>query len=194
MDRILREKLEGKSDSNHSIKDVEVKAVEGAGKGYLKNIDDFVNGIKKFEDVLDDYAHFYQETVDLNKKWSWNEDIIGGGNLTVGQKKLIKERAIEKSLIPEIKVTKVNGMKYGFADFKGAGVVQETVSLPKEFWLLKDKEQFEWLDKQIGGHREGMTWHHTELPGQMELVPYGIHNITPHNGGRTTGMWADAPR
>lgn len=68
------------------------------------------------------------------------------------------------------------------------------MSLPKEFWLLKDKEQFEWLDIQIGGHREGMTWHHTEVPGQMELVPYGIHNITPHNGGRTTGMWANAPR
>jgi len=31
MDRILREKMEGKSESNHSIKDVEVKAVEGTG-------------------------------------------------------------------------------------------------------------------------------------------------------------------
>jgi FlaG/FlaF family flagellin (archaellin) len=31
MDRILKEKMEGKSDSNHSIKDVEVKAVEGTG-------------------------------------------------------------------------------------------------------------------------------------------------------------------
>ncbi|WP_062052580.1 HNH endonuclease [Bacillus sp. JCM 19034] len=29
---------------------------------------------------------------------------------------------------------------------------------------------------------------------KMELVPFGIHNITPHNGGRTKGMWADAPR
>ncbi|MEL4028558.1 HNH endonuclease [Caldifermentibacillus hisashii] len=28
----------------------------------------------------------------------------------------------------------------------------------------------------------------------MELVPFGIHNITIHNGGRSTGMWADAPR
>ncbi|WP_369696056.1 HNH endonuclease [Shouchella clausii] len=28
----------------------------------------------------------------------------------------------------------------------------------------------------------------------VELVPFGIHNITPHNGGRTKGMWADAPR
>ncbi|WP_317954619.1 HNH endonuclease [Paenibacillus chitinolyticus] len=28
----------------------------------------------------------------------------------------------------------------------------------------------------------------------MQLVPYGIHNITTHNGGRSTGMWADARR
>ncbi|WP_412676176.1 HNH endonuclease [Bacillus paramycoides] len=27
----------------------------------------------------------------------------------------------------------------------------------------------------------------------MELVPFGIHNITKHNGERTKGMWSDAP-
>ena len=36
--------------------------------------------------------------------------------------------------------------------------------------------------------------YHTEIPGKMQLVPTGIHNITTHNGGRTAGMWADAPR
>ncbi|WP_410981543.1 HNH endonuclease [Bacillus pacificus] len=25
----------------------------------------------------------------------------------------------------------------------------------------------------------------------MQLVPYGIHGITVHNGGRTKGMWQD---
>jgi hypothetical protein len=39
-----------------------------------------------------------------------------------------------------------------------------------------------------------MTWHHSEIPGQMELVPFGQHNISPHIGGRSPGMWADAPR
>lgn len=39
-----------------------------------------------------------------------------------------------------------------------------------------------------------MTWHHTEVPGKMELAPFGIHNIIIHNGGGSTGMWADAPR
>ncbi|WP_354090553.1 hypothetical protein [Clostridium gasigenes] len=28
----------------------------------------------------------------------------------------------------------------------------------------------------------------------MQLVQIGIHNITTRNGGRTTGMWPDAPR
>ena len=96
--------------------------------------------------------------------------------------------------IPEIKVTKVDGMRYGFADFAGAGVVEETVQQPGGFWKLTDKEQLKWLDEQIGGTRKGMTWYHTEITGKMELVPFGIHNITPHNGGRTAGMWADAPR
>ncbi|MEC0667403.1 HNH endonuclease [Priestia flexa] len=77
---------------------------------------------------------------------------------------------------------------------KGAGLVVETKDLPESLWLKSDEAQFEWLDNVIGGRPEGMTWHHTEVPGKMELVPFGIHNITIHNGGRSTGMWADAPR
>lgn len=38
------------------------------------------------------------------------------------------------------------------------------------------------------------NWHHNEESGLMQLVPFGIHNITKHNGGRTKGHWADAPR
>ena len=34
------------------------------------------------------------------------------------------------------------------------------------------------LDEQIGGTVDGYTWHHTEIPGKMQLVPTGIHNIT----------------
>lgn len=85
-------------------------------------------------------------------------------------------------------------MRYGFADFRSAGLVEETVNLPEELWLKTDSEQFNWLNQQIGGAREGMTWHHTEIPGQMELVRFGVYNITLHNGGRTTDMWAYAPR
>ncbi|WP_246141266.1 HNH endonuclease [Bacillus marasmi] len=167
---------------------------KGVSETNLRNIDDFINGNKKFDEVIEDYAKVYKEHVDLNKPWSWDDTIPGGDCLSSAQKRKIKEMAIEKGHISEIKVTKVEGMRYGFADFASAGVVEETVQLPEKFWKLSDKEQFKWLDEQIGGTRKGMTWHHTEVPGRIELVPFGIHNITPHNGGRTKGMWADAPR
>ena len=54
--------------------------------------------------------------------------------------------------------------------------------------------QFRWLNEKIGRSIKGYTWHHTEILGKMQLVPTGIHNITTHNGGRTAGMWAGAPR
>ena len=57
---------------------------------------------------------------------------IISNNLTAKQKKIIKETAVSSGYIPDIKVTKVDGLKYGYADFKGAGVVKETVELPKE--------------------------------------------------------------
>jgi len=167
---------------------------KGVSETNLRNIDDFINGNKKFDEVIEDYAKVYKEHVDLNKPWSWDDTIPGGDSLSSAQKRKIKEIAVEKGHIPEIKVTKADGMRYGFADFASAGVVEETVQLPERLWKLSDKEQFKWLDEQIGGTRKGMTWHHTEVPGKMELVPFGIHNITPHNGGRTKGMWADAPR
>ncbi|MBD8032197.1 MULTISPECIES: T7SS effector LXG polymorphic toxin [Solibacillus] len=167
---------------------------KGVSETNLRNIDDFINGNKKFDEIIEDYAKVYKEHVDLNKPWSWDDTIPGGDSLSSAQKRKIKEMAIAKAHIPEIKITKADGMRYGFADFASAGVVEETVQLPDRFWKLSDKEQFKWLDEQIGGTRKGMTWHHTEVPGKMELVPFGIHNITPHNGGRTKGMWADAPR
>lgn len=51
--------------------------------------------------------------------------------------------------------------------------------------------QFAWLNEQIGGEVKGYTWHHSERAGIMQLIPFGIHNITTHNGGRSPGMWAD---
>lgn len=160
----------------------------------IKNIDEFIRGNKSFDDVLDDYAKLYADNVNSNLDWSWNKSIPNGQNLSVKQKRLIKQRAVENKYIPDIKITKVEGMRYGFADFETAGVVKETKYLPEEMWKMSDAEQFKWLDEQIGGTVDGYTWHHTEIPGKMQLVPTGIHNITTHNGGRTAGMWADAPR
>lgn len=157
-------------------------------------IDDFIAGKAPFDSVLDDYEHMYSECVNSNKPWSWPDSIPGQELLTKKQKSQIKQRAIDNGLIPNVKVTKVEGMRYGFADFESAGVVKETVQLPEEMWKMSDAIQFEWLNSQIGDQVPGYTWHHTEVPGKMQLVPTGIHSITTHNGGRSLGMWADAPR
>ena len=171
---------------------------ESGSKGGLdtsiKNIDEFIGGNKSFDDVLDDYAKVYADKINSNQAWSWDDTIPGGENLTKKQRSIIKQQAIDAGLITDIKVTKVEGMRYGFADFESAGVVKETQYLLENMWKMSDAEQFKWLDEQIGGTVDGYTWHHTEIPGKMQLVPTGIHNITTHNGGRTAGMWADAPR
>ena len=172
--------------------------LESGRKGGLdtskKNIDEFIGGNKSFDDVLDDYAKVYADKINSNQAWSWDDTIPGGENLTKKQRSIIKQQAIDAGLITDIKVTKVEGMRYGFADFESAGVVKETQYLPENMWKMSNAEQFKWLDEQIGGTVDGYTWHHTEIPGKMQLVPTGIHNITTHNGGRTAGMWADAPR
>ena len=168
--------------------------IEGGLDTSIKNIDEFIGGNKSFDDVLDDYAKVYADKINSNQAWSWDDTIPGGENLTKKQRSIIKQQAIDTGLITDIKVTKVEGMRYGFADFESAGVVKETQYLPENMWKMSDAEQFKWLDEQIGGTVDGYTWHHTEIPGKMQLVPTGIHNITTHNGGRTAGMWADAPR
>ncbi|GAF24160.1 toxin component near putative ESAT-related proteins [Bacillus sp. JCM 19047] len=129
-----------------------------------------------------------------NKKWSWNKDVENGKSLSIKEKKLIKEKAIVMNAIPKVEVKRVHGMKFGFADFKSAGLVLETKYLPEKLWKTSDVEQFNWLDSAVGGRIAGTTWHHSEIPGEMQLVETGIHDIIPHNGGRTKGMWADAPR
>ena len=56
-----------------------------------------------------------------------------------------------------------------------------------EYFLL------DYLDKLTGGRPVGTTWHHTEIPGVMELVPFGIHNVYNHKGGASFGQWAYRP-
>lgn len=80
-----------------------------------------------------------------------------------------------------------------YAEFQGAGVVKRTEPLPENLWKAKDREQFAYLDNLIGGRPEGTTWNHSEIPAQMELVPFGIHNVTNHIGGRSPGHWAYPP-
>ncbi|UNL87277.1 HNH endonuclease [Priestia koreensis] len=148
----------------------------------------FVSGNKKFEDVIDDYAKLYAEKIGSNAVWSWADDVIGGNGLNYRQRKEIRLQAIEKGLIPDVPFK--DGTKY--PDFsKVEGLIEKIDYLPEEFWRGTDREQFNWLDSRIeGGRPKGMTWHHSEIDGKMELVPFGIHNIINHKGGRSPGHWA----
>ncbi|MEQ2521488.1 HNH endonuclease [Ruthenibacterium sp. CLA-JM-H11] len=157
----------------------------------LANIDACLQRNGNFDDVLDDYAQIYAVNVHSNKKWSWEEDVPDGLNVKNYQQREIKARAVELGLIPDVEVKKQPGMRYGVADFRSAGLVYRTAQLPKEMWGWSNARQFKWLNEQVGGPFEGFTWHHSEIPGLMELVPSGIHNVTTHNGGRSPGMWAE---
>lgn len=85
------------------------------------------------------------------------------------------------------------GTKY--PDFGSVGLIYRIDYLPVELWNASDSVQFRWLDNRIpGGRPNGFTWHHSEIDGRMELVPFGIHNIINHIGGRSKGHWAFGKR
>jgi hypothetical protein len=132
----------------------------------------------------------YAELVNSNKPWSW-QDFPEGELLTVKQKREIRAHAIERGLIPDIPYKP--GTKY--PDFEAVKLVERVDTLPEELWKSSDYKQFKWLDSRIpGGRPKGYTWHHSEVPGRMELVPFGPHNSINHKGGRSKDHWADAKR
>jgi hypothetical protein len=111
--------------------------------------------------------------------------------LTIAQKAAIKEEAIKKGLIPD--VPHKPGTKY--PDFEKVGLVHKVDELPVELWQCGDKTQFRFMDSRIpGGRPPGMTWNHSDIPGRMELVHFGIHNVTYHMGGRSPGGWCWRPQ
>lgn len=146
--------------------------------------------------MVDDYAILYAEKVNSNRTWGWDE--ISNAHLTRPQKREVNQRAIELGKIP--KVLKKPGTNY--LDFERSGLIYKIdgkpviFSLPQEYWQWSDRRQFALLDSWLpGGKRpEGYMWHHSEQTGRMELVPFGIHNVTSHVGGRASGMWAAGKR
>jgi A nuclease of the HNH/ENDO VII superfamily with conserved WHH len=152
-----------------------------AGGLALRNADGSLN--------LANAAARYAEVVGSNRPWSWADDF--GGAFTAGEKRQIREEAVERGLVPN--VTLKPGTRY--ADFGAAGLISRVDTLPPHLWTAGDTAQFRWLDARIpGGRPDGMTWHHSEIAGRMELVPFGPHNTINHIGGRSPGHWAHAPR
>ena len=154
-----------------------------------EKIESFLAGELSFDEVLDDYTKIYAEVSNSNQYWSWDDIIYGGEFLSRKQRAAIKNHAVSSGAIPDVKVIEHDDMRYGVADFESAGLVVHTCILPEDLWHKSNVAQFQWLNEQIGGAVPGYTWHHTETPGVMQLVPFGIHNITTHNGGRTYGQW-----
>ncbi len=96
-----------KASIQSRISNLESGGVKGTGSRSktasevnLNNIDDFINGTKNFDDVLDDYARHYIEVIDI-KNWSWANNIKGGNKLTSNKRKMIKQRAGRTRSYPE---------------------------------------------------------------------------------------------
>ena len=112
------------------------------------------------------------------------------GKFTGNQRAAIKKDAIDRGLIRDVPMKP--GTKH--PDFEKAGLIKKVDELPKKLWQESDYSQFKYLDSRIpGGRPEGTTWHHSDIPGRMELVQFGPHNIINHTGGRSTGGWCHRP-
>jgi hypothetical protein len=188
--RVLRELGQNQSLIVNSRGDVNIftqKATSarqvplGGAAVALRNADGTVN--------LATASQRYADLVSSNRPWSWADDF--GVKITGAERKAIRQEAVSKGLIPE--VVYKPGTRY--PDFAAAGIIVRVDTLPANLWKAGDKAQFAWLDARIpGGKPAGTTWHHSEIPGRMELVPFGPHNIINHAGGRSPGNWAHAPR
>jgi hypothetical protein len=136
-------------------------------------------------------AEQYAALVNSNVPWKWAAHMPDGSEISTTQRAAIKQEAMARGLIPTVNVRPGTD----FLDFESAGLVIAVVDLPQDKWLVGDTEQFKWLDAQLpNGRPPGTTWHHSYIAGRMELVPFGIHNIINHKGGRSEALWSNAPR
>jgi hypothetical protein len=173
MDRIFREKMEGKSESNHSIKDVEVKAVEGTGKktGRLE---------------LSDFTKEIMETKPMNspvpEKWykkGGNISIDENGTWTYTNKKGQSVSYpdgypdFSKYYHPTVEPVEIEVAipKNPQADYKAANEAAK---------LNKDSNP-PVLDMRKPP--EGYSWHHHQDGKTMILVEEEIHTEFRHIGG-----------
>jgi A nuclease of the HNH/ENDO VII superfamily with conserved WHH len=146
-------------------------------------------------------AQSYAGKVIGSKPWRW--DGIKKG-LNRSERKAVREAALKGKLIPKIPVD-----TNGFPAFPKKYIKDDNTSLPKNMWKnTSDSKQFTWLNNNLesknpdydaktqtfrsDSDKKKYTWHHHQDNGRMQLVEFGIHNATNHNGGRTT--WATGKR
>ena len=123
------------------------------------------------------------------KTWTWADvspDLKGDSKAARDARKAVKDAAIAQGIVPTVPVNAND-----FADFSGHVLTETT--LPQSFWGMTDDQQFNYLNQQFGGTQPpGYTWHHHQDPGRMQLVAFGVHNMTSHHGGRD--VWCSGPR
>jgi hypothetical protein len=144
-------------------------------------------------------ARKYAKIINASKPWSWKML----GNPSPGQQSKIRDLARLKKLVPIIKVN-----AKGFPKFPKKFIKADHKRLPKALWKAKDPKQFKWLNDDLAKRNKNYdpdtqtfkndpkkkkyTWHHHQDKGRMQLVEFGAHSSTSHNGGRTT--WSKGPR
>lgn len=128
-------------------------------------------------DIGDELVEAYANRVNSNAPWAWSQ--ISPTHFPSGMRAEVKRLAAARGLIQSVNVDRATR----FADFTAVAV--HDVRLPRGLWKRSDREQFDYLNDLLGGRIPGYTWHHHQSPGRMQLVPFGIHNVTDHVGGRT---------
>ncbi|WP_081393008.1 HNH endonuclease [Paenibacillus odorifer] len=203
MDRILREKMEGKSGSNHSIKDIEVKAVDGTGKV------DTPPAFKQTE-FSSSYESRLNQTPSPNNKTVSFEGQRGETKCILKPppdpdlKKILDEAGIDginyKNGVPDFSpVAKAqleidhmvggvgsNGTKARAANFKQADIklaeqLNNSPELASQFGLTPGKIKA----GDIADIREELklTWHELNDGKTIQLVPSEINSKFGHLGG-----------
>ena len=156
----------------------------------IKHATEGINGkaIKAFENKMNDVNA-------LRRITTINEDLEG-------------KKCPETDVEYKRKVITLNGEKIEgvFPEFPSAFDTQ----LPKELWKASDVEQFRYCTQKLKERIErdpefakqftprqieqikagaprisGLTWHHTEVPGKMQLVDSSLHEKCRQTGGRS---------
>ena len=82
-------------------------------------------------------------------------------------------------VLPKELRNKSDEVQFKYCVKKLAKAIESNPELSKQF-TPKQLEQIKNGEPRISG----LTWHHSEIPGKMQLVNYDIHAKTGHTGGR----------
>ena len=164
------------------------------------NFESFERGIEKFADKVMNQATNFEKTFQNNTEGTKPRHIDTKNEGMAGQwVNGVKFARRVFSLDGE----KVEGV---FPVFKA----EFTCNLPENLYTASDSQQMRYCTKKLAARIEhdpefaskfsakqleqikngeprisGLTWHHNEIPGKMQLVNAAEHNAARHTGGRS---------